>query len=175
MGHPCRLIVTWSSVQFSRSVVSDSLRPHESQHATPPCPSPTPGVHSDSRPSSQWCHLILCRPLLLLPPQSLPASKFFPGECISSLSKVTFLTGTKVTPHTSSLGTIKENPSYSSYFHYLDQSPWIFIVLRLNGNWEKMHFWGRKKDDNIYVVYCKYESFTGQSMFGWKSWPNVLL
>ena len=41
------------SVQFSRSVVSDSLRPHESQHARPPCPSPTPGVHPDSRPSSQ--------------------------------------------------------------------------------------------------------------------------
>ena len=38
----------FSSVQFSRSVVSDSLRPHESQHARPPCPSPTPGVHSDS-------------------------------------------------------------------------------------------------------------------------------
>ena len=43
-------------VQFSHSVVSDSWRPHESQHARPPCPSPTPGVHSDSRPSSQWCH-----------------------------------------------------------------------------------------------------------------------
>ena len=43
----------FSSVQFSRSVVSDSLRPHESQHARPPCPSPTPGVHSNSRPSSQ--------------------------------------------------------------------------------------------------------------------------
>ena len=45
-----------SSVQFSRSVVSDSLGPHELQHARPPCPSPTPGVHSDSRPSSWWCH-----------------------------------------------------------------------------------------------------------------------
>ena len=45
-----------SSVQFSRSVVSDSLRSHESQHTRPPCPSPTPGVHSDSCPSSQWCH-----------------------------------------------------------------------------------------------------------------------
>ena len=59
------------SDQISRSVVSDSLRPHESQHARPPCPSPTPGVHSDSRPSSQWCHsshLILSLPLLLLPP-----------------------------------------------------------------------------------------------------------
>ena len=56
-----------SSVQVSRSVVSDSSRPRESQHARPPCPSPTPGVHSDSCPSSQWCHLILCRPLLLPP------------------------------------------------------------------------------------------------------------
>ena len=59
------------SVQFSLSVVSDSLRPHESQHARPPCPSPSPGGHSDSRPSSLWCHpshLILGRPLLLLPP-----------------------------------------------------------------------------------------------------------
>ena len=54
-----------SSVQFNSSFMSDYFRPHESQHARPPCPSPTPGVHSDSRPSS---HLILCRPLLLLPP-----------------------------------------------------------------------------------------------------------
>ena len=46
-------VLSLSSVQFSRSVVSDSLRPHESQHARPPCPSPTPGVHSDSRLSSQ--------------------------------------------------------------------------------------------------------------------------
>ena len=44
------------SVQLSCSVVSDSLRPHESQHARPPCPSPSPGVHSDSRPLSWWCH-----------------------------------------------------------------------------------------------------------------------
>ena len=46
----------WQSVQFSCSVVSDSLRPHESQHARPPCPSPTPRFHWDSCPSSQWCH-----------------------------------------------------------------------------------------------------------------------
>ena len=45
--------VQFSSVEFSHSVVSDSLQPHELQHARPPCPSPTPGVHSDSRPSSQ--------------------------------------------------------------------------------------------------------------------------
>ena len=45
-----------SSVQFSRSVVSDSLWPHEPQYSRHPCPSPTPGVHSDSHPSCQWCH-----------------------------------------------------------------------------------------------------------------------
>ena len=44
------------SDQISRSVLSYSLWPHESQHARPPCPSPTPGVHWDSHPSSQWCH-----------------------------------------------------------------------------------------------------------------------
>ena len=45
-----------SSVQFSCSVVSDSLRPHGPQHTRPPCPSLTPGVYSNSSPSSQWCH-----------------------------------------------------------------------------------------------------------------------
>ena len=60
-----------SSVQVSRPVMSDSLRPHKLQHARPPCPSPTPGVHSNSCPLSWWCHpshLILCHPLLLLSP-----------------------------------------------------------------------------------------------------------
>ena len=60
------------SVQFSRSVMSDSLWPHESQHARPPDPSQTPGVHPYSCASSWWCHLFLCRPLLLLP--SIPPS-----------------------------------------------------------------------------------------------------
>ena len=46
----------FSSVQCSCSVMSDSLWPHESQHARTPCPSPSPGVHSNSRPSSRWCH-----------------------------------------------------------------------------------------------------------------------
>ena len=57
------------SDQISRSVVLGSFRPHESQHTRPPCPSPTPRVHSNSRPSTVMpsSHLILCRPLLLLP------------------------------------------------------------------------------------------------------------
>uniref|UniRef100_A0AC11E9K4 Uncharacterized protein n=4 Tax=Ovis aries TaxID=9940 RepID=A0AC11E9K4_SHEEP len=64
------------SVQFSRSVVSDSLRPHEPQHARPPCPSPSPGVHSDSCPSSPSSHPILGHPLLVLPPIPLSIRVF---------------------------------------------------------------------------------------------------
>ena len=68
------------SVQFSRSVVSDSLRPHESQHARPPCPSPTPGVHSNSCPSSQWCHPAISSSVVPFSscPRSFPASESFP-------------------------------------------------------------------------------------------------
>ena len=68
------------SVQFSRSIVSDSLRPHDSKHARPPCPSPTPRVHWDSRPSSQWCHPAISSSVVPFSscPQSLPASESFP-------------------------------------------------------------------------------------------------
>ena len=68
------------SVKFSHSVVSDSLRPHELQHARPPCSSPTPGVHSDSRPLSQWCHPAISSSIIPFSscPQSLPASESFP-------------------------------------------------------------------------------------------------
>ena len=60
--------------------MSDSLRPHELQHTRPRCPSPTPGVHSDSRPSSQWCHPAISSSVVPFSsyPQSLPASKSFP-------------------------------------------------------------------------------------------------
>ena len=68
------------SDQISCSVVSNSLWPHESQHAMPPCPSPTPGVHSDSRPSSQWCHPAISSSVIPFSscPQFLPASESFP-------------------------------------------------------------------------------------------------
>ena len=67
-----------SSFQFSCSVVSYSLRPHELQHARPPCPLPSPGVHSDSRPSSQWCHPAISSSVVPFSscPQSLPAWVF---------------------------------------------------------------------------------------------------
>ena len=69
-----------SSIQFSRSVVFNSLQSHELQHARPPCPSPTPGVHPDSCPSSQWCHPAISSSVVPFSscPQSLPASESFP-------------------------------------------------------------------------------------------------
>ena len=79
---PClfNLYVEFSSVQFSSSVLSDSLRSHESQHARPPCPSPSPGVHSNSHPSSRWCHPAISSSVVPFSscPQSLPASVSFP-------------------------------------------------------------------------------------------------
>ena len=68
------------SVQFNCSVMSDSLRPHELQNARPPCPSPTPRVHSDSHPSSRWCHPAISSSVIPFSscPQSLPASESFP-------------------------------------------------------------------------------------------------
>ena len=73
-------LLSFRSVQFSCSVVSDSLWPHESQHARPPCPSPSPGVHSDSHPSSQWCHPAILSSVVPFSscPESLPASESFP-------------------------------------------------------------------------------------------------
>ena len=69
----------FSSVQFSHSVVSDSLWPHESQHARPPCPSSTPGVHSNSSPLNQWCHPTISSPVVpyFSCLQSFPASGSF--------------------------------------------------------------------------------------------------
>ena len=69
-----------SSFQFSPSVMSDSFWPHELQHARPPCPSPTPGVHSDSCPPSPWCHPAISSSVIPFSscPQSLPASESFP-------------------------------------------------------------------------------------------------
>ena len=73
-------IIFHDSVQFSRSVVSDSLQPHESQHTRPPCPSPTPGISSNSSSSSWWCHPAISSSVVPFSscPQSLPASESFP-------------------------------------------------------------------------------------------------
>ena len=69
-----------SSVHFSHSVISDSLWPHEPQHTRPPCPSPTPGVHSDSCPSSRWCHPAISSSVIPFSSclQSFPGKESFP-------------------------------------------------------------------------------------------------
>ena len=88
------------SVQFSGSVVSDSLQPHEPQHARPPCPSLIPGVYPNSCPLSWWCHLTIssCRPLFLLPSifpsiGSFPRSQLFTsgGESIGASASASVL------------------------------------------------------------------------------------
>ena len=75
--HQC--VVHFSSVHFSSSVVSDSLRPHEPQHSRPPWPSPTPGVYPNSCPLSRWCHLTVSSSVVPFSscPQSFPASGSF--------------------------------------------------------------------------------------------------
>ena len=71
---------SFRSVQFSHSVMSDSLRLHEPHHARPPCPSPTPGVHTNPCPLSRWCHPTISSSVVLFSsyPQSFPASGSYP-------------------------------------------------------------------------------------------------
>ena len=95
------VFTSFSSVQFSHSVVSDSLWPHELQHSRPPCPPPTPRVHPNSCPSSWWCHPAISS--FVVPfsscPQSFPASKSFPmsrlftscGQSSGALASVSVL------------------------------------------------------------------------------------
>ena len=80
MASQVNSIKHFSSVQFSRSVVSDSLQPHESQHARPPCPSPTPRLYSNTCPSSWWFHPAISSSVILFSscPQPLPALGSFP-------------------------------------------------------------------------------------------------
>ena len=82
----------FSSVQFSRSVASDSSRPHELQHARPPCPSLTPGFHPNSCASSRWCHLAISSSAIPFSscPQSLPASGSFPMSQLFTWGGQTF-------------------------------------------------------------------------------------
>ena len=106
----------FSSVQFSRSVVSDSLWPHESQHARPPCPSPTLGVHSNSCTSSRWCHPAISSSAIPFSfcPQSLPASESFPMNQL-------FAWGGQSTG-VSALASFPSKSSRSAYF--IEELPW---------------------------------------------------
>ena len=119
------------SVQFSRSVMSDSLRPHESQHTRPPCPSPTPGVHSNSCALSQWCHPAISSSVIPFSscPQSLPASGSFP---MSQL----FTWGGQSTGVSASASVL---PMSTQDWSHLGRTGWISLqskgLSRVIGNW----------------------------------------
>ena len=128
----CNLqLSTVNSVQFSHLVVSDFLRAHELQRA-PPHPSPTPGVHSDSRPSSQWCHPATSSSVLFssIPfsscPQSLPASESFPMSQLLLPSKVHQGHSWCCTFHCSCCSVTQSCPAL---FDPIDCSTWGFPVL----------------------------------------------
>ena len=108
-----------NSVQFSRSVVSDSLWHHETQHARPPCPSPTPGVHPNPCPLSQWCHPTISFSVVPFSscPQSFPASGSFQ---ISQL----FASGGQRTGVSASASVLPMN--IQSWFP-LEWTGWIFL------------------------------------------------
>ena len=108
--------ILFSSVQFSCSVVSDSLQLRESQHARPPCPSPTPGVHSNSRPSSQWFHPAISSSVVPFSyPQSTPASESFP------MSQLFAWGGQSIGVSASAFSKINENFELRSKICYLER------------------------------------------------------
>jgi len=106
-----QLAIQFSSVQFSRSVASNSLWPHELQHARPPCLSPTPEVHSNPRPSSQWCHPAISSSVVPFSSylQSLPASESFP------MSQLFAWDGQKYWSFSFSISPSKEHPGLISF------------------------------------------------------------
>ena len=116
--HSSQHLIQFSSVQFSSSAVSDSTRPHESQHARPPCPSPTPGVHSDSRPSSQWCHPAIS-------PSVVPFSSCcsFPASGSFQLSQL-FTSGGQSTGVSASTSVL---PMNTQDWSPLERTGWLFL------------------------------------------------
>ena len=146
-----------SSVQFSCSVMSNSLRPHELQHARPPCPSPTPGVHSDSCPSSQWCHPAISSsvvPFSSCPP-SLPASESFPmnllfawgGQSTAVSALASFLPkksqGWSPSEWTGWISLQSKGFSrvFSNTWHYITLYCWrLFFVIFFFKEWDP-YFW----------------------------------
>ena len=111
-------------IQFSRSVVSDSLRPHELQHARPPCPS-IPGVHPNSCPSSRWCHPAISSSVIPFSscPQSLPASGSFP------MSQFFTWGGQKDWSFSFSISPSKEHPGLMSF-----RMDWLDLLAIHNGS-----------------------------------------
>ena len=113
-----RTSVQFSSVQFSHSDLSDSLRSHELQHTRPPCSSPTPGVHSHSHPSSRWCHPAISSSVVPFSscPQSLPASVFSSESPLHLRCPKYWSFSFSIIPSKKSPGLIL----FSKYFRYMN-------------------------------------------------------
>ena len=111
--------ITASSVLFSPSVVSESLWPHEPQHAGPPCPSPTPGVHPNPCPLSRWCHPAISSSVIPFSscPQSFPASESF-------LMSQLFASGDQSIGVSASTSVLPVN---TQYWSPLEWSGWISL------------------------------------------------
>ena len=132
-------LLTFSSVQFSRSVMSNSLRPHQSQHARPPCPSPTPGAYSNSCPSSRWCHPAISSSVVPFSscPQSLSASVF-------SNESTLHMRWPKYWSFSFSISPSNEHPGLISF-----RTDWLDLLavqgtlksLRQHHSWKASIFW----------------------------------
>ena len=112
-----QIILKYTSVQFSRSVLSDSLWPHELQHTRPPCPSPTPGAHPDSYPLSRWCHPTISSSVVTFSscPQSFPASRSF------QMSQLFTLGGQSIWSLSFKISPLNEHPGLISFrMNWLD-------------------------------------------------------
>ena len=115
--------------------MSNSLQPHGLQHARPPCPSPTPRAYSNSCPSSQWCHLILCRPLLLLS-SIFPSIRVFSSESVLHIRWPEYWGfGFSISPSNEYLGLISfridwlEHHSSKTLFLQLQRSAFFMVQL----------------------------------------------
>ena len=128
------------SVQFSPSVMSNSFWPHGLQHARPPCPSPTPGVYSNSCPLSRWCpsnHLILCHSLLL-PPSIIPSIRVFSNDSVLCIRwpkrRLGFTknwTDSKEFPQTfPSVFVINMLPKGVHLLQFMNQYWWVLFIVK---------------------------------------------
>ena len=144
-------IIGFSSVQFSCSVVSDSLWPHELQHARPPCPSPTPGVHTDSCPSSQWCHPAISSSVVPFSscPQSLPASESSPmSQLFAWGGQSTGVSASASFPPRKFQGWSPSEWTISIYL-YISRYLEIYIQLysKITSFWLRHRNWSFRKED----------------------------
>ena len=145
------------SVQFSRSVMSDSLRPHELQHTRPPCPSPTPGVHPNPCPLSQWCHPTISSSVVPFSSclQPFPASGSFP---VSQF----FASGGQSIGVSASASVLPVNIQ--------DWSPWWltgWISLQSKGLWRVFSSTTVQKHQSLYTTFSSCLSFEN-----WKIKPH---